>query len=446
MSEVRHVSAAVARRFLALRHLLAPPRSLPAERESVLRVVDRLGSLQFDPLEVAGRNHDLVLLARIAGYRREWLDHWLYVDRRLYETYNKSLNIVPVAELPLYRYAWDRAHRRHEHEAFDEHAPLVEELLGRIREGGNLQPRDVAPRQPIDWYWRPTNQVRAILEALAEVGTIGIARRDGNLRVYDLAERLFPPEILAERRPEEEQQVHRLLSRYRANGLLGASGNQELWVGGTGYAADRARRRAAAIEQGRLFPVTVEGLKGERFVVTEDAAYLDQAEREVEAGMPPGGAEPAVTFLAPLDPLCWDRELLRRLFGFDYLWEVYVPEAKRRWGYYVLPLLYGDRLVGRIEPRIERRAGTLRIAGWWWEDGFDPLDAPGFPAALARALSAHRDFADLERIAFPTGARHRPLAIATRGAIAVLDERRPRRRSRKAAVGRCRKRSATPRP
>src|SRR5258706_10908842 len=100
VSEIRQVSAAAARRFLVLRHLLAPPRSLPAERESVLRVVDRLGSLQFDPLEVAGRNHHLVLLARIAGYRREWTDHWLYEDRRLYETYNKGLSIVPVAEMP----------------------------------------------------------------------------------------------------------------------------------------------------------------------------------------------------------------------------------------------------------------------------------------------------------------------------------------------------------
>src|SRR5262249_55970485 len=157
----------------------------------------------------------------------------------------------------------------------------------------------------------------------------GIARREGNLRVYDLAERLFPADVLAATRPEEEQQQHRLLARYRANGLLGASGNQELWVGGTGYAADRARRRAALIEQGTLVRVQVEGLKGERFVVADDLPDLDEATREIEDGLPPGGAESAVTFLAPLDPLCWDRDLLRRLFSFDYLWEVYVPEAKR---------------------------------------------------------------------------------------------------------------------
>ena len=435
VSETRHVSAATARRFLVLRHLLAPPRSLPAEPESVLRVVDRLGSLQFDPLEVAGRNHDLVLLARVAGYRRDWADHWLYEDRRLYETYNKSLNIVPVAELPLYRYVWDRSRKRHEAGAFDEHAPLVEELLTRIREQGTLLPRDVGPRQAIDWYWRPTNQVRAILEGLAEVGTLGIARREGNLRVYDLAERLFPEAVLKERRGEEEQQLHRQLARYRANGLLGASGNQELWVGGMGYAADRAARRATLVEHGRLLPISVEGLKGERFVVAEDADYLVQAEREITAGKPPGGAEPGVTFMAPLDPLCWDRDLLRRLFDFDYVWEVYVPEAKRRWGYYVLPILYGDRLVGRIEPRLDRREGALRIVGLWWEPSFDPLADPGFAAAFADALVAHRDFADLDRIDLPGGTEHRALGVVIRAMLAVRDHRPARRRAVAAAVG-----------
>ncbi len=445
MSEIRHVSPAVARRFLVLRHLLAPPRSLPAQRDSVLRVIDRIGSLQFDPLEVAGRNHDLTLLARIDGYRREWTDHWLYTDRRLYETYNKSLQIVPVAELPLYRYVWDRAQRRHEAEAFDEHARLVEELLARIREQGVLLSRDVAARQAIDWYWRPTNQVRAILEALAEVGVLGIARREGNIRVYDLAERLFPPEILAERPPEAEQQAHRLLSRYRAHGLLSASGNQELWVGGTGYAADRAAVRATLVERGRLLPVQLDGVRGDRFIVSEDLDVLDQAEREVRDGAPPGGAKPGAAFLAPLDPLCWDRDLLRRLFDFDYIWEVYVPAAKRRWGYYVLPLLYADRLVGRIEPRFERKAKTLRIEGLWFEPGFDPMAEPGFVDALAAALAAHRDFGGVDTVAFPAGAKHRALARAMRTALGPPSRQGSNAGSRspRAPVGRCRPRSRT---
>src|SRR5262245_14355932 len=227
---VRSVSGAVARRFLVTRHLLAPPRSLPPEPASVMRVVDRVGSLQFDPIDAAGRNHDLTLVSRVAGYRRQWTDDLLYRDRALYETYNKMLSIVPTAELPWYRHSWDRLEQAHRGGAFDEHAPLVEELLGRIREQGPMSSTDVEPREAIDWYWRPTNPVRAMLEALAEAGVLSIARREGNRRVYDLTERLFPAELLARRVPVEDQLCHKLLSRYRGNGLLGATGEYALWM------------------------------------------------------------------------------------------------------------------------------------------------------------------------------------------------------------------------
>src|SRR3954453_8951226 len=119
------ISRDVARRYLVLHHLLAPPRSLPSGREGILAVVDRLGSIQFDPIDVAGRNHDLVLLARVAGYRREDTDRLLYEERALFEAYNKGLSILPTADLPWYRVAWDRARLGHEREAFTAHADLV---------------------------------------------------------------------------------------------------------------------------------------------------------------------------------------------------------------------------------------------------------------------------------------------------------------------------------
>jgi len=418
--DTRQISPAVARRFLVLRHLLAPPRSLPAEPDSVLRVVDRLGSLQFDPLEVAGRNHDLILLARIAGYRREWTDHWLYEDRRLYETYNKGLSIVPTAEMPWYRLTWERnhAHLSSPGQTFDVHAPLVEELLTRIRDEGELLPRDVGPREAIDWYWRPTNQVRAVLEGLAQSGIIGIRRREGNLRVYDLVERLFPAELLAASHPEHEQRLHRMLSRYRGGGLIGASGNQELWVGTYRRPGEKAELRAELIETGAIVPVAVDGLKGDRFVLPDELRILGQAERELAAGAPPGGHEPGVAFLAPLDPLCWDRDLLRRLFDFDYIWEVYVPAAKRRWGYYVLPILYGDQIVGRIEPRIERKADTLKVLGVWWEAGFDPMADDGFAPAFAAALEAHLAFGGVHKVSLPRGGRDRPFLTEVKARLA----------------------------
>jgi uncharacterized protein YcaQ len=425
MSGAIEIDRATARRFMVARHFLAPPRSLPGEPASVIRVIDRLGSLQFDPLDVTGRNHDLVLAARIGGYQRAWTDELLYGSRSLYETYNKGLSIVPTSELPWYRLAWDLSRADHERAAFDEHAPLVEELLDRIRNDGPLSATDVAPRAAIDWYWRPTNQVRAILEALAEAGVLGLARRDGNRRIYDLAERLFPAELLAVRHPQRAQRRHKLLSRYRAHGLLGRSGSAELWYG----VANRPRKAHdptipskaelldELVEDGKLVPVAVEGVRGDRFVVAEETAILEAATRATDGASPGDGAtdpSPGVAFLAPLDPFVWDRAFLRSLYDFDYVWEVYVPAAKRRWGYYVLPLLFGDRLVGRIEPRIARRAGRLEVIDIWWEGGFDPLTADGFVDALVGALEALARFGNVDRIVLPRRARLRGLASAIR--------------------------------
>jgi len=413
---------ATARRFLVRRHLLAPPRSLPADPASVLTVMDRLGSLQFDPLDIAGRNHDLVLGARIAGYRRAWTDGHLYQGRTLYETYNKGLSIVPTAELPWYRITWDRFRSGFGSETFDEHAPLVEELLERIRTDGPLSAGDLEPRAAIDWYWRPTNQVRAILEALAEAGILGLRRRDGNRRVYDLVERLFPAELLEQHPPVDEQLRHKMLSRYRAHGLLGTGGQQEIFLG-LGKTPERTRTRETLFAEGTLVPVEVEGVKGRRFIVDDERGMLEAARAELARGEEPGRRAPGVAFLAPLDPLAWDRELLRRLFDFDYVWEVYVPAAKRRWGYYVLPILSGDAIVGRIEPRFDRKARTLKILAVWWQEGFDPLADPRFAGAFADAVAALAATGDATRIEWPKAARHRPFVRAVKGAIETAAER-----------------------
>ncbi len=397
---VETVSQAQARRFLVRRHLLAPPRGLPGDRASVLTVVEALGSLQFDPLEVTGaRNHDLVLHARIRGYRRGWCESWLYApaaERRLFEAYNKSLNILPLAELPYHRAAWDRATVRHAGGILGRRPEVARALLARMAAEGTLSTA-AATRDhgaSVDWYWAPTAEGRAVLEALFETGRIAIARREGNRRHYALTETVLPAEHLGGRVEPAVSARHRLLSRHRAMGLLGHGGSTELWVGGLGTAAERAEHRAALVDTGALVPVTVEGLRGLRYVLAGEAPMLTS-----DAPV----SDPSVSFLAPLDPLMWDRRLLRDLFGFEYLWEVYTPEARRRWGYYVLPVLYGDRLVGRIEPRMDRAAGVLRVLTLALEPGFDPLESAGFTVAFGEALGAYRDFVGAAGIVLPRG-------------------------------------------
>jgi uncharacterized protein YcaQ len=407
------ISIAVARRFLAIRHLLAPPRALPATPESVLAVVDRLGSLQFDPLDVAGRNHDLVLAARIGGYHRGLTDELLYGRRLLFEAYNKALNLLPTRELPYYRITWQDGADGRAGRLVREQAPLAEKILAEITADGPKCSSDFEREAAIDWWWGPTSAARAVLDALNVAGRLNLARRDGNRRYYDLTERLFPADLLATRIPEKEQTRHKLLSRYRGHGLLGAGGSGELWPG-TGSAADRAELRGELLDRGELVAVEVEGMRGERYVVGDELPLLAQAEREVAAesagsAARPGDAAPGCSFLAPLDPLMWDRGALGPLYDFEYRWEVYTPAAKRRWGYYVLPIHFGDRLVGRIEPRMNRPAKAVNILGLAWETGFDPIEAPGFLGAFSAALNAYLAFGSAETVLAPATPSSRSL-------------------------------------
>jgi len=401
------ISAAHARRFLVTRHLLAPPRTLPAEPASVLTAVERLGSLQFDPLEVPGaRNHDLVLHARVAAYARDWCERWLYgPDRRLIELYNKSLNLLPMHELPHYRVSWHRNLDELDNGILKDQAPVAEAILRRLKTDGPLSTAAFSEHShAVDWWWAPTRASRAVMDALFVTGRIGIARRDGNRRYYDLMERLIPAELLELRESEEDAMTHRLLSRFRATGMTTPVGTQSEVMYSAGSAVERIARTERLVAAGELLAIDVEGLKGPRYIIAAEKSILDAT---ADASSLPA---PAVSFLAPLDPLVWDRRMLRGLWGFDYLWEVYVPEAKRKWGYYVLPILFGDRFVGRIEPRIDRKTKALRILGIWFQDGFEPIETPGFIPALHEAVEVYRSFVGAAKVVWPRTRAGRQIA------------------------------------
>ena len=354
----------------------------------MLEVFGKLGSIQFDPIAVAGRNHDLVLHARVAGYEPAWCDA-LYERREIFEATNKALSFVPTSEFPWFRQVMGRKGPRFHAAALADNAAVAERVLERIRAEGPLSSldfeRETGPTK--DWFGMPENAVRAVLEAYTVTSVIGLARRDGKRRYYDLLERLLPAEVLAHAVPEREQLRHKLLSRYRAHGLLGPGG-----AGGT-FARitnppERNELRDELVELGALVTVDVEGVRGKRFVLAEELTLLQA----------PPEPTPSVAFIAPFDSLLWDTALLSSLFAFDYVWEGFFPSAKRRWGYYVLPISFGDRLVGRIEPRIERDQGVVQVLDVWWEDGFAPRRADGFVDAMRDALRAYLRFADADRL------------------------------------------------
>jgi uncharacterized protein YcaQ len=272
-------------------------------------------------------------------------------------------------------------------------------VLERLRTEGPLSTGDFERvRTTTDWFGMPANVVRDVLDAYVVTGVVGLARRDGNRRYYDLVERLLPADVLAPTPTLRERLLHKMLSRYRAHGLLGVAAPDVFqgigpakpdprWPDNPG----RTAIREELVELGELVVVQVQGVRGKRFVLKDDVALLEA----------PPEVPPSVAFLPPFDALVWDRALLADLFGFEYVWELFVPPEKRRWGWYVLPILFGDRLVGRIEPRIDRAAGRVEVLDLWWEDGFDRRRAEGFVDSMRDALRAYVRFADGAALEWP---------------------------------------------
>ena len=277
-----------------------------------------------------------------------------------------------------------------------DNADVAGRVLERIRAEGPLSSLDFESEHgaTTDWFGVPTNTVRAVLEAYAVTGVLGLARRDGNRRYYDVVERLLPADVLAREIPLREQLRHKLLSRYRAHGLLGVAGPDIF--GGIGYAKPdprwpgnpgRTALREELVDTGALVPVEVENVRGKRFVLREEIDQLDR---------PPEPA-PSVAFLPPLNRWC-GTETCSDHFSSSTMSGALRPPEKRRWGWYVLPMLFGDRLVGRIEPRIDRTGGKVQVLGLWWENGFAPRRIEGFVDAMRDALRAYLRFGSATRI------------------------------------------------
>jgi hypothetical protein len=336
-----------------------------------------------------------VLHARVAGYDPDWCDG-LYERREIFEAYNKGLSLVPTSEFAWFRGTLSSSPAR----TLAENGDVAGRVLDRIRTDGPLSSLDFERERgtTTDWFGVATNTVRAVLEAYAVTGVLGLARRDGNRRYYDLLERLLPADVVARKLPIEEQLRHKLLSRYRAHGLLGVGGGGDIFSGigparpdprWPGYSGRNALREEL-VECGDLVSVEVEGVRGKRFLVSEDVELMEA----------PPKLPPSVAFVPPFDPIVWDRSLLGSLFEFEYVWELFVPPAKRRWGWYVLPIVFRDRFVGRIEPRIDRDEGRVQVLDVWWEEGFSPRRADGFVDAMRDALRSYLGFAGAERLAW----------------------------------------------
>jgi len=336
-----------------IRHLFGAPKTTS-------EVFRHLRSVQFDPIAPAGCNHDLVLQSRVPDYRVGDWQKLAYESREIYDGWDKQASLVAFDG-----WAWRRnfhdLHRRHFQHIFDDHADAVEAILNELRERGPLMPRECNYQlHKEEWKgsWHGPNVAKQALRALWHTGQVMTAGRRGGHHVYDLSERIVPSHLWAVPKLNEEDFKRELvMERHRVLGVVRPSAPFEVWSQ-TVYAPARNAALSELTAQAQVVPVEIENLKAHATPSFLSNLDLPSVKRQVR-------------FIAPLDQLVWDRGMVRHVFDFDYVWEIYVPEQKRKWGYYVLPVLFGNDLVARIE--FWCRKGVLEIKKWYAEPAELPV-------------------------------------------------------------------------
>ena len=351
-----------ARRFILAHQGLLPPYALEG-KEGILSFIYHVGCIQFDPLDIVGHNSELVLQSRINGFCPEMLEELLYTDRKLIDAWDKMMAIYAVEDWSNLRFRqrevvslarWGRA------DHVKEVMPLVRQA---IEERGPLSSIDLDHDRKVDWPWGPTRLAKVALENMFYLGELVIHHRVHTRKVYDLASRNIPAEIVDAPDPHQTQEEYHdwhILRRVGGIGLLWNRGGMA-WHGI--YGARRNERQAALdrlVKRGEAIEVKLDGIRYPLYMRNQDLPALDsinETDDEMEN----------TAVIAPLDNLLWDRELIEALFDFKYRWEVYKPVVEREYGYYVLPVLYDDRFVARFEPGRDKKTGALVIKNWWWE-------------------------------------------------------------------------------
>ncbi len=349
-------------------------------------VFERFGSVQFDPLKPVGSNHDLVLQARVPSYKIDDWQHLAYQERFIYDGWDKQASLVMMKDWS-YRRIYHQWHERWWKEKILEvHPEVVEIVLDELKRRGPLTGAAFEHQVHMkDWEgsWYGPKLTKNVLRALWHTGKVLTHSRKHGHHVYDLAERIVPKKILKSKPVSDKESLEFLVkSRHQAMGLLRPGASAEVWsfhISGS----ERRQLIEEMVAKKKLIAVDVEGVK---FHALPSA--LETIEKTLE---------PRMIFVAPLDQIVWDRKAVTHLFEFEYLWEVYVPESKRKWGYYVLPVFYKDKFVARIDSRLSK--GVWNVISWRWEE----KPTPEMFGALETAVCNFRAYLSAETMNLPKG-------------------------------------------
>ena len=332
--------------------------------------IQQAGCIQYDPVDVCGKNAELTLQSRVKGFQKIMLEELLYRDRLLVDYVDKELSIWPTKDWPYYSPFRERS--RIHGASFPGLTELESEALSYIRSKGPVSSDTLPIDGEIFWHssmhwsgnWhKKSKAARSVLEQLYTDGTLVIHHKNGSRKFYDLAERYLDPSLLAAAFPCEDEKTFlnwRVLRRIGAVGLLWDK-NSPAFLGIPMKADQRLQAFSALEASGAILPVRVEGIKTLFYYRSEDDSLM----QDVMADRFDKKAR--LEFLAPLDPLFWDKAMIAALWNFRYSWEIYTPADKRKYGYYTLPILWGERFIGRIEAVADYKGSTLRVKNIWFE-------------------------------------------------------------------------------
>ena len=379
---LRTLDPALARRLAVSRQRLTGPVPAAAGPEEIMSVAADLGSLQLDPIGVVARSHLLVLWSRLGAYDPADVEQLLWRHRRLFEYWTHAAAIVCMDDLPIHsllmrRYPSERHRRLREWLAANQ--ALRRSILRRLRAEGPLPTSAFEDRAVTAWQssgWTAGRNVDRMLDLLWTQGRILVAGRKGQQRVWDLAERWLPPWAPTRRPPERE--VVRLAAQ-RSLRALGVATARDIDRHFTAYRYPGLATVLASLERSRRIErvrLAADGAErnGPWYVHADDLPLLERLET--------GAWEPRTTLLSPFDNLIINRERTQRLFGFGFRLEIYVPKAARRHGYYVLPVLHGDRFVGRVDPALDRKTSRQTVHAVHAEPGAPATAGPAVATAL----------------------------------------------------------------
>lgn len=383
---MRTISKLQARQFLlAKQGLIGKHRFIG--KQGALEYVRQAGCIQFDPVDVCGKNAELTLQSRVKGFTKKQLYTLLYKDRALIDYSDKELSIWPVEDWPYFSSYRERS--RTLGQSFAQIPELSAQAIAYIRRRGPVSSDTLPIDGKLFWHssmhwsgnWHGQSPAaRSVLEQLYADGVLVIHHKNGSRKFYDLAETQLPKALLTAPNPCADAQsfLHwRILRRVGAVGLLWDR-RSDAFLGIEMTTQQRSEAFEALAKTEKLLCVQVEGMRFLLYLLPDDLPLLEAVLNDAV------DFAPRLEFLAPLDPFLWDRKLIEALWGYHYSWEIYTPPEKRKYGHYVLPMLYGEDFIGRIEAIADAKAGVLTVKNIWYEDGVRKTKK--MAAALARSV------------------------------------------------------------